>query len=264
MPTSDATPFGGVGTPQLSCSGHRTSKFLEGVVIGQTHNISSDINDTTKSMFCAGQLSMILPPQATMSTSSVPDDALVPAALGSSPLSLFPVRCSGVSIRFDTIEEPVKKPAALPQAEVARPSLPAVPSHTEEVQRPSVEAHSQNIQVPRPNAGQAGSSNVSAGGSGADSLQERFQTAWAGMTSSRESQPEWAQAALKGAETVASRAGRMVSLIGEAAGQTNLKEFPARTKEQTEKICSQAVKIVKRGGDIMSPWQAFGGGDSKA
>lgn len=216
-PTPDAAPFSGSGTPELVCAGYRTSKTLQGVP-GRKSDSDNDVTDDTKSLFCAGQLSMIMPSGAP-SASSSPGVALGP---------LFRVRCVGVSVRFDTV-------MAENESEGSAQANTSAPQRHKEVPRSSVAE---------------GAAARGAAGANDDSH-------------------TWTRSALRGAEAVADRASRMVSTVGEAASETSLKDFPGRTKEQTEKICSQAVKIAKRSGEHMQrvamvPWRGFRGGDGEA
>lgn len=85
---------------------------------------------------------------------------------------------------------------------------------------------------------------------------------------SLDSDEEWSQVALRGAQAVAGRAHLIVTSVRGAATQTGPRDFATNTSQAAGRISSQMVKIVMRSGEQVRqvaafPWRGFGGGDGE-
>lgn len=184
-----------------------------------------EVGDDTWGLFCAGQLSMIVPPPATSATPSAPSVEAVqasPSASSSSSWAQCRVRCAGLSLRLDTV---------VADSEGATETTP------------------QPRELPQPIRSNADSSSDSAhAGEGPQSMFE-----------------ETSRSLLRGAEAVAGRASAIVFSVRGAARETGTPQaFVSDTANASRRILIQSGKIAKRSGEqvqrlAMLPWTGLGG-----
>lgn len=236
-------------TPQLRCAGlqfaqaftvasRRSRETLGGSTNAgsSTSPANSEISDDTWAFVCAGQLSMIVPPGAPLPSTSSPVNDHPGLAAGHPGLaaggywSPFRVRCAGLSVRLDSVgaEESNSSEANMQSGGSSPSHEKGTPSRTGGAFPQESEEVEENIH----------------------NLAE-----------------EWSRSAVRGAQSVAGRASLILTSVRGAAGEATPRHFATQTSEAAGRICSQAVKIVKRSAEQVgraatSPWRGFGGGDS--
>lgn len=214
--------------------GSRRSRDIHVSTASGEHSVghaSSDISDDTWALICAGQLSMIVPPGAPFVRSSASGDGTTLSAVGS-PLAAFRVRCTGLSVRLDTVV--AEHEQAAQASPLGRKSL----QDAKPVTSRSIKDDSPQI---------------------TDTVEKSRQS----------SVEEWSQTALQGAQAVAGRASQIIASVRGAAGESGPRQFATKTEEAAGRISWQAVKIVKRSAEQVGrvatfPWRGFGGGDGEA